>query len=143
MIRYQDNLDGITLEQLQGFFVGWGNPPDPETHWRILDGSGAIELAIDEDTNAVVGFINAITDGVLAAYIPLLEVLPEYQGRGIGKELTRRLLGELSDLYMVDVVCDPPLEKFYGPLGMKPYFAMMIRNFDHQHGRRHTDPPSA
>ena len=61
----------------------------------------------------VVGFITAISDGVLSAFIPLLEVLPEYQGRGIGSELVKRMLRELEDFYMVDLVCDPELESFY------------------------------
>ena len=55
---------------------------------------------------SVVGFVTAVSDGVLSAYIPLLEVLPEYQDRGIGSELMRRILEQLDDLYMVDVLCD-------------------------------------
>ena len=35
-----------------------------------------------DDAGRVVGFVTAISDGVLSAYIPLLEVLPEYQGAG-------------------------------------------------------------
>ncbi|MEM9907537.1 MAG: hypothetical protein AAF921_21205 [Cyanobacteria bacterium P01_D01_bin.44] len=31
----------------------------------------------------MVGFITAITDHVLSVYIPLLEVLPPYQGQGV------------------------------------------------------------
>jgi len=140
MIRYQYDLSGISPAQLAGYFVGWANPPDPETHWRILNGSHEIVLAVDEDQNAVAGFINAISDGVLAAYVPLLEVLPAYQGRGIGRELTRRMLERLAGYYMIDLVCDPELESFYGPLGMRPYFAMMIRDFPSQSGRRHPAP---
>jgi ribosomal protein S18 acetylase RimI-like enzyme len=55
---------------------------------------------------------------MLSAYIPLLEVLPDFQGRGIGKELTRRLLGALDGLYMVDVVCDEDVAPFYAALGL-------------------------
>ncbi len=29
---------------------------------------------------SVVGFVNALSDGRLSAYIPLLEVLPDYRG---------------------------------------------------------------
>ena len=49
----------------------------------------------------MVGFVTAISDGVLSAFIPLLEVLPEWQGPGIGTELVRRILAELEDFYMV------------------------------------------
>ena len=44
-------------------------------------------LAVDQDNGRIVGFINALSDGILSAYIPLLEVIQEYQGRGIGKEM--------------------------------------------------------
>ncbi len=38
---------------------------------------------IDDINNKVVGFITAISDGVISAYIPLLEVLPKYQNMKI------------------------------------------------------------
>jgi len=134
MIRYTDSLEGITPELLAGFFVGWPNPPSPETHLRLLAGSMAVELAVDPATGTVVGFINAVGDGVLAAYIPLLEVLPEYQGRGIGGELVRRMLARLDGLYMVDLLCDPALQPFYARFGMRPSQGMLIRNYGRQSG---------
>lgn len=60
----------------------------------------------------VIGFITALTDGVLSAYIPLLEVLAEHRGRGVGGLLTRLMLADLSDLYMIDLVCDEELQPF-------------------------------
>ncbi|WP_218212220.1 GNAT family N-acetyltransferase, partial [Pseudomonas sp. 2822-15] len=81
----------MTEEMLQGFFVGWPNPPSSHTHLKLLEKSTHIVLAVDDENEQVVGFITAISDGVLSAYIPLLEVLTEYQGRGIGKELVRRM----------------------------------------------------
>ena len=65
------------------------------------------------------GFATAVSDGVLSAFIPLLEVLPAYQGQGIGKELVRRLLVRLGQLYMVDLCCDAALEGFYTQLGFQ------------------------
>lgn len=133
MIRYDDSLEDISADDLTGFFAGWPDPPSPEAHLRLLRGSGRVVLAIDDSTGHVVGFITAITDGVLSAYIPLLEVLPQYQGRGIGTELVRRMLGVL-DLYMVDVVCDPDVVPFYERFGMIPGTAMMSRRNDRQSG---------
>jgi ribosomal protein S18 acetylase RimI-like enzyme len=97
-------------------------------HLAILKRSDHVVLAVDGDQ--VVGFITAISDGVLSAYIPLLEVLPSYRQQGIGSELVRQMLEKLRGLYMVDLVCDPELQGFYARLGMKPYAAMIIRNFD-------------
>ena len=134
MIRYTESIAGIEPRHLHGFFVGWPHPPSPETHLRLLANSDHVVLARDETTGAVVGFVTALTDGVLSAYIPHLEVLPTYQGRGIGQALVRRLLERLGPLYMVDLLCDPPLEPFYARFGMRPAFAMAIRNYDRQAG---------
>ncbi len=134
MITYIDSVEGITANQLHGFFVGWPNPPSPETHLKLLSNSDHIVLAIDDETAQVVGFITAISDGVLSAYIPFLEVLPPYQGRGIGQELVQRMLEKLNGLYMVDLVCDEEMVVFYTRFGMKPAFAMTIRNFKRQAG---------
>ena len=134
MIRYTDTVAGITSDQLEGFFEGWPNPPSPETHLRLLRQSDEVILAADDASSEVVGFITAISDGVLAAYIPLLEVRPDYRGRGIGTALVRRMLDRLSDLYMVDLLCDPELQPFYAALGMRPASGMMVRHYEHQAG---------
>lgn len=132
MIVYTDSLDGITEERLDGFFEGWRNPPSPEMHLKLLASCRAFVLAVDESNGKVVGFINAIGDGIMSAYIPLLEVLPEYRKQGIGSQLVRRMLDKLKNLYMVDLTCDPELQTFYLRFGMKRSVGMMIRNFDRQ-----------
>ena len=134
MISYTDSLAGVSSEHLQGgFFVGWPHPPSPTTHYRILANSAAIVLARIAD-GTVVGFITALSDHVSCAYIPHLEVLPAYQGHGIGSELVRRMIEKLRHLYMIDLVCDPPLQTFYERLGMQAVVGMVIRNYDRQSG---------
>lgn len=134
MIRYLYSPEAVQAEQLQGFFVDWPNPPRPEAHLKLLNGSSHVVLALDEESNRVVGFITAISDGVLSAYIPLLEVLPPWKGQGIGQELTRRMLERLRGLYMIDLLCDPDLQSFYQRAGMFPATGMMLRNYDRQSG---------
>ena len=136
MITYSSDARGITPLELCGFFSGWPNPPSPEMHLRLLERSEHIALALDDETGKVVGFATAITDGVLAAYVPFLEVLPAYQGRGIARELVRRLLEALGEYYMVDLVCDPELQPFYESLGFVPLTGMVIRNRERQSGRQ-------
>jgi len=129
-ITYSSSTDGLAAKQLSGFFVDWPQRPDPETHLTILRGSYAVWLAMDGDQ--CVGFINALSDGVLCAYVPLLEVLPPYQGRGIGTELVRRMMRRLAGMYALDVVCDASLAPFYARLGFAQCTAMVQRNRDHQ-----------
>ena len=134
MIIYTDSLADVTTEHLQGgFYVGWPSPPSPTTPYRILANSAAIVLARIAD-GTVVGFITAVSDHVSCAYIPHLEVLPAYQGQGIGSELVRQMLEKLRYLYMIDLVCDPPLQPFYERFGMQPVVGMVLRNYDRQAG---------
>lgn len=134
MIDYRTDLDDIDADDLTGFFVGWPSHPDPQTHLKILDNSYAVALAIDTDERRVVGFGNAISDGVLSAYIPLLEVLPDWQGKGIGTRLIEVLCSELDHLYMVDLICDAELKPFYEPFGFTPLTGMAKRYYDNQTG---------
>jgi ribosomal protein S18 acetylase RimI-like enzyme len=134
-VHYTESLAGIEASQLAGgFFVDWPNPPSPKTHLRLLLGSSHAVLAIDERTADVVGFVTAISDGVLSAYIPLLEVLPEYQHQGIGQELMRRMIAALRSHYMIDLICEPELQPFYEQVGMQRAAGMLIRNYDRQNG---------
>jgi predicted N-acetyltransferase YhbS len=86
-----------------------------------VDGAG-------EGEGRVVGFVTMISDGVLTAFIPWLEVLPEYQGRGIGSELVRRVLEGTERFYSVDLLCDAPLREYYEKFGMQAVPGMTLRH---------------
>ncbi len=90
MIFFTKDISLIHEAMLEGFFKGWPNPPSKQTHLKILKNSSKCIIAKDESTKKVVGFITAITDQTLCAYIPLLEVLESYQNKGIGKKLRIR-----------------------------------------------------
>jgi GNAT superfamily N-acetyltransferase len=132
-IRYQTDTSGVEPSMLTGYFGGWPNPPSPQTHLRMLEGSDHIVLAVDDEPR-VVGFITAISDGVSCAYIPHLAVIDELRGQGIGSELVRRLLAELKEIYMIDLLCDADVVPFYDRLGFQPVPGMAIRNFHNQAG---------
>ena len=141
MIEYKDNIEGVTSDRLNGFFVGWPKPPTPDTLLGILHNSSHIVLAIDSDTDTVIGFITAISDNIISAYIPLLEVLPQYQGKGIGGELMRRMMKKLEGLYMIDLICNKDKVAFYEKFGLKSATktgveAMIGRDFAAQSGRK-------
>jgi len=127
VIDYTESLDGIEPRQLEGFFVGWPHPPSPVAHLRLLSGSDYVVLAIDKERGQVIGFVTALTDGVLGGFIPLLEVLPTYQSQGIGQALMTRILDRLDHLPNVDLLCDPDAVPFYERFGMKPAGGMALR----------------
>ena len=77
-----------------GFFEGWSTPLTPSEHLLLLRRATHVVLAMEGST--VVGFGNALSDGILSAYIPLLEVVPSRRGQGIGSELIRHLLVDLG-----------------------------------------------
>jgi len=132
MISYSKDLNDLEKIRMEGFFVGWPNPPSVQTFKKLLRGSYRVVLAIEDEK--LVGFINAISDGVLSAYIPLLEVLPEYKGQGIGKDLVHHLRNELINLYMIDLSCDEGLIPYYEKQGMKRSQGAYLRNYDRQSG---------
>ena len=126
----------ITEDMLGGFFAGWPNPPSASTHIQILRNSYRAIVAIDKETGKAVGFVNAISDGILTAYIPLLEVVKPYQGKGIGKWLVRLMLKECKDLYMTDICHDEELTSYYAnfsPTGQTS--STLFRNYEAQAGR--------
>jgi ribosomal protein S18 acetylase RimI-like enzyme len=134
-ITYTSSLQGVTRARLRGFFAGWLQKPSSATHLSLLRNSDHVVLAIDPRTKNVVGFITAVGDGVLCAYIPLLEVLPEYRNQGIGRQLVKRMLEKLKGLYMIDLLCDKSVQPFYLQLGMAKATGMMLRNRSRQSGR--------
>ena len=128
MITYESTLDDVREEDLDGFFEGWPVKPSARRHLLLLRGSDHVILARESETGRVVGFVTAVGDGVLSAFIPLLEVLPGFQGQGIGTELVRRMLAELEGTYMVDLGCDEDLVAFYERVGMWRTVGMALRD---------------
>jgi ribosomal protein S18 acetylase RimI-like enzyme len=129
VIEYLDDPSTLTADGLRGgFFEGWPTPPSTERHLAHLRAAEVAIVAVESASGQVVGFVTAIGDGGLTAFVPLLEVLPAWRGRGIGTELVRRLLARLGDRYSVDLVCDPALVPFYERLGGTTLAAVGWRN---------------
>ncbi len=129
MIIYQKDLNNISKKQLEGFFVGWSNPLTNTQHFQILENSQYFVLALDTTTNKVIGFINALSDEVNFAFIPMLEVLPNYQNKGIGTRLMRIMLEQLSTVTCVDLTCDENMQGFYQRFSMLKSHGMILRKY--------------
>lgn len=127
MTEYKYDITGLTEEDLAEFFEGWQKKPSPSKRFNILKNSDYVIFACER--NRVIGFINAVTDKTLSAYIPLPEVLPEYRQKGIVSGLVKRILEQLKDYYMIDTCCDTTLTSYYKKLGFTEVTGMIIRNF--------------
>src|SRR2546421_11074318 len=94
-LELSTDVRAVSAGQLEGFFDGWKRRPSADDLLRILRGSNRAVVAVT-DSGKVVGLATSISDGSLAAFIPLVEVLPDYRRRGIGTAIMRRMLEELS-----------------------------------------------
>lgn len=128
-VEYVTSAAMLGPEQLAGgFFEDWATPLSVDEHHSLLRAATHVVVAVEN--GQVVGFVTALSDGVLSAYIPLLEVLPAWRRGGVGTELVRRVLIEIGPLYMVDVMCDTDVFAFYERLGFQPSTGGVVRNYD-------------
>lgn len=127
-LTFTTSLVGIAAPDLaDSFFEGWAAPPSAEEHLALLRRATHVALAVDD--GRVVGFATALSDGVLSAYLPLVEVRPSHRRRGIGTRLVQLLLDRIGELYMVDVICDDDVLPFYEALGFERAGGAVRRNY--------------
>lgn len=115
---YREGHD-VDLEQLAVLFAsaGWHERAADRARLRQqLVGAMFVVSAWEGDT--LVGFARAISDGATNAYISTVAVLPEYQGRGIGRELVRRLTSGREGIVFV-LHARPEVIAFYLKCGFQ------------------------
>jgi GNAT superfamily N-acetyltransferase len=65
----------------------------------------------------LVGLANAISDGHLVVYFPHMLVLPDLQGRGIGRRIMEEMLGRYAGIHQMMLTADGRAVDFYRKLG--------------------------
>lgn len=117
-IEYKDTKE-FTAEELERLFlsVKWSSGAYPERLVVALRNSGTVLSAWDGQR--LVGLINVLDDSIMTAYIHYLLVDPEYQGNGIGRELTRQVLDRYKDYLRILLVSYEDGVAFYESLGFK------------------------
>ena len=71
------------------------------------------------DGDKLVGMICAMDDGIMNAYVHYLLVRPEYQGKGIGKELVEKVKNVYKDYLRIVIVAYDKEMDFYEYCGFK------------------------
>jgi ribosomal protein S18 acetylase RimI-like enzyme len=127
-IDYQDSHT-LDLDQLAVLFnaVGWQKrTTDRDRLAQLVRGSLWVISAWDGEQ--LVGFARAISDGAFNAYISTVAVLPDYQRRGIGREIVRRLIeGHDGIQFVLHANADAYPFYLHLGLGFEPATNMLTR----------------
>ncbi len=117
-IQYSDRRD-LSRDSLIVLYRAneWSSAEKPDLLHKALTASHSLFSAWDD--SRLVGVGNAISDGFLVVYYPHLIVLPEYQGRGVGTELMRRLMARYSGFHQHMLVADGRAIEFYRKCGFE------------------------
>lgn len=119
------DVDVLTEKDVISFFA---SRPQPPSAGRILAAiRGASEVSLAWEGERLIGFATAVSDGALFAYVPMVEVVSDRRGEGIGTALVRFLVGRFEDLYGVDLCCDDDVVPFYERLGFSRVNGMVLR----------------
>ena len=115
-ISYNDTKQ-LDSEDLRDLFlsVEWDSGNHPEKLTKAIHGSHSVFTAWDNST--LVGLINVLSDGHMAAYIHYLLVRPEYQSKGIGQALIAQMTEAYSDVAVKVLISYESAAGFYERCG--------------------------
>ncbi|WP_281762959.1 GNAT family N-acetyltransferase [Pseudodesulfovibrio nedwellii] len=88
----------LNMNELQDLFLAldWDSGNHPEKLTGAIHASTSVFTAWDGDR--LVGLVNVLSDGHMAAYIHYMLVRPECQGHGIGRRLMDMVADEYADV---------------------------------------------
>ena len=117
-IQYSETRD-LALESVLTLYRAneWSSAEKPELLHKALLASHSLMTAWDG--SKLVGLGNAISDGYLVVYYSHLLVLPEYQGRGIGRRLMQMLMTRYPGFHQHILVADGRAIDFYRKCGFE------------------------
>ncbi len=89
---------------------------EAEVHKRAFERSHTVVFAFDDDK--MIGFGRAISDGEYQAALYDIAVLPEYQGRNVGKKIVESILERIPGCNVI-LYASPGKEIFYKKLNFR------------------------
>jgi GNAT superfamily N-acetyltransferase len=97
--------------------VGWSRPVSEKDLAEVLEAGVAVGAW---DGERLVGFVRALSDGYLAAYVEDVMVHEDYRSSGVGEKIMSRLVEEIGDVVAnVSLFCEPPVARFYERSGFR------------------------
>ena len=126
MVRYSTEKQEIDWDEAVTVFqrAPLGKQRIAEKLRRAFESSYAVVYVFDE--TALVGLGRALCDGEYQAAIYDVVLLPEYQGKGIGKEMMKRLCDQL-DVDNIILYAVPGREGFYRKFGFRKMCTAMAK----------------
>jgi GNAT superfamily N-acetyltransferase len=116
-IRYEVN-GAISLPQLREIYTASGLVRPVEDARRIRRMRDGANLWVTAwEGLAIVGVVRALTDGAFCCYVSDVGVRRDYQRKGIGREMLRRLRAQQGDEVMVLLLANPNARDYYGKVG--------------------------
>ena len=112
--KYNESISPEAIADLRES-VGW-NRMEKEYGNPLM--TSFFHIAVyDEDQ--LVGYVDSVSNGVTDAYIQDLIVCPDYQGKGIGTDLMKKMIASLKEkhIYMISVIFEESLKPFYDRFG--------------------------
>ncbi len=107
------NTKEFTQKQLQELFlsVEWSSGHYPDRLVTAMRNYGSVFTAWDDDK--LIGLISSMDDGIMTAYVHYLLVNPEYQGKGIGKQLVKMTTEHYKDYLRIVLIAYDKEVEFY------------------------------
>lgn len=114
-LKIQTNCKNINWNEVRNIIKTVGMTyVDTEIHRKSFQNSKIVIFIFDN--NNLIGFGRAISDGVRQASIYDVAVLPEYQGKGIGKLILENIISKLPSCNFI-LYASPGKEGFYESIG--------------------------
>lgn len=109
----------INIEDILPLYIAneWSSAEKPDLLYKGLLNSETLITAWEG--KRLIGLGNAISDGYLTVYYPHLLVLPEYQGKGIGKMICDKMQEKYNHFHMQMLTADGKSIDFYKKNGFE------------------------
>ncbi|RCU50876.1 N-acetyltransferase [Corallincola holothuriorum] len=111
--------DELTSDEVVALYraVGWSAADKPSQLLAALRGShGLVTARLD---GRLIGLANAISDGHLVVYYPHMLVHPDFQGKGIGRQIMTALQSKYADFHQQMLTADGDAIAFYQTMGFE------------------------
>lgn len=137
--KYNQALNSVDWHRVVKLFeeINWKTRLEDEIEKAFS--LSTITLFVYEDQK-LIGFGRIISDGRYYAILADIVVDPDYQGRGIGKQIVSKLASQLQGYHFVNLSAAPGADKFYKSVGWKKQKTAYILPQGPKQLRQHCEP---